>query len=157
MKRFFFLTVLAIAVFAASWYTLEQNIMVPGAELTGSVGNSADLSYRYANASKDDIFVTSPSPGDSVTTTIIAQGYARGSWYFEGVFPVDVENANGTIVGTGQGKAGGEWTTNNFVPFTAEVSLKALYNGPATLVLKKDNPSGNAANDASLSFPILVQ
>ncbi|MFM2414968.1 MAG: hypothetical protein RI911_661, partial [Candidatus Parcubacteria bacterium] len=28
--------------------------------------------------------------------------------------------------------------------------------GPATLILKKDNPSGEPQNDASLSIPITV-
>jgi hypothetical protein len=157
MNRFFLLTVLVIAVFIAGWYLLQQNILITGSQLAGGAGSVTDPSYHYTNATKNDIFVTAPEPAASVTTTIIIEGYARGPWYFEGTFPVEVKNAKGVVIGTGQGKAEGEWTSNNFAPFTAEVDLKALYNGQATIVLKKDNPSGNASKDASLSFPVLVQ
>jgi hypothetical protein len=47
--------------------------------------------------------------------------------------------------------------TTEFVPYKAEVVLPESYIGEATLVLKKDNPSGMAENDASAEFNITVE
>jgi len=41
------------------------------------------------------------------------------------------------------------------VPFRVTLDVGA-YSGPATLVLKRDNPSGLPENDASISVPIEV-
>lgn len=157
MARFVLITVLAIATFIGSWYSIQRSMAPSGAELANGAIFSIDPSYHYANASKDDIFVSSPEPGESVTNTILVAGYARGSWYSEAVFPVDVEDAQGTVIGSGQGKANSDWMTDDFVPFTAEVDLKSLYNGQALIILKKDNPSGQPSSDASLLFPVMIR
>ena len=133
MTRFFLLTVLAIAAFIGAW-SLLQHAALSATAFAGGAAIAANPSFQYSNASKDDIFITSPEPGDSMTTTIFIQGYARGLWYDEAVFPVEIQNGSGTVIGSAQGKAQSEWTTENFVPFTAEIDLKALYNGPATVI-----------------------
>ena len=156
MTRFFLLTVLAIGAFIGAW-ALLQHAALPATAFSGGAATAANPSFQYTNASKDDIFVTSPEPGNSMTTTILIQGYARGSWYDEAVFPIEIQNGSSIVIGSAQGKAQSEWTTQNFVPFAAEIDLKALYNGPATIILKKDNPSGKTSNDASLSFPVMIQ
>ena len=155
MSRFFLLTVLALGAFIGAW-SLVQHASVSATAFAGAT-TTANPTYQYVNTSKDDIFVTSPKPGDSVTTTVFIEGYARGPWYDEAVFPVEIRNGSGTVIGSTQGKAQAEWTTQNFVPFLAELDLKALYNGPATVILKKDNPPGDPSKDASLSFPVMIQ
>jgi hypothetical protein len=47
------------------------------------------------------------------------------------------------------------WMTTNFVPFRLDVKIKN-YSRPATLILKKDNPSGLSDREAYISFPILI-
>lgn len=83
-------------------------------------------------------------------------GEARGPWYFEASFPVQVRDPDNNLVGQGIAQAGAEWMTENFVPFSATVTV-ANYTGPATLVLLKDNPSGLPENDDAVFFPIVVQ
>lgn len=100
--------------------------------------------------------VIAPTPGATVTKTFSVQGQAPGNWFFEAVFPVQVQDGNGNVVATAQAHAQGDWMTSGMVPFTATVSV-AQYSGPATLVLKKDNPSGLPQNDGSFSVPITVQ
>lgn len=100
--------------------------------------------------------ITSPLAGATVGKTFTVKGEARGQWYFEASFPVQVKDKDNNTVGQGIAQAEGEWMTTEFVPFTANV-IVTNYSGPATLVLLKDNPSGLPENDDAVSIPILVQ
>lgn len=155
MTRLFFVTALAAAAVIGGWYALSTEGAVTTFFSKDTPGTAP--AFRYTNASQDDIFLIAPQPGDSVTTTIPLHGFARGPWYFEATFPVEVRDANGKVIGSGQAKAESDWMTESFVPFTAELDLKVLYNGAATIVLRKDNPSGDPSKDAALSLPVMIQ
>ncbi|HET8574988.1 MAG TPA: Gmad2 immunoglobulin-like domain-containing protein [Candidatus Paceibacterota bacterium] len=111
----------------------------------------------YQNATADMITVALPSPGAVVGKDFKVKGQARGGWYFEGSFPVTLLDKNGKTLVSGVVQAQGEWMTENFVPFEVDLKAPDSYIGPATLVLKKDNPSGLPQNDASVSLPITVE
>ena len=100
--------------------------------------------------------ITSPLAGATVGKTFTVKGEARGQWYFEASFPVQVRDPNNDLVGSGIAQAEGEWMTTEFVPFSANV-IVTNYSGPATLVLLKDNPSGLPENEDAVSIPIIVQ
>jgi hypothetical protein len=102
----------------------------------------------------DKIRVTSPAANALVKSTFAVTGQARGPWYFEASFPITVESADGTVLVTTIATANGEWMTEEFVPFTAEVKLPASAGSRGTLVLHKDNPSGLPEHDAQLRIPV---
>src|SRR3989344_4098254 len=104
----------------------------------------------------EKVKVTLPFPGATVLREFIVTGEARGVWFFEASFPVEVRDPEGNVVGRGLATAEGEWMTEEFVPFSAPVTLEN-YSGPATLVLIKDNPSGLPEHDDFVSFPVVVQ
>lgn len=109
----------------------------------------------WHNADVNMIKLDLVKPGVTVLPKFIVSGEARGPWFFEASFPVEVLDKDGSRIAQGIAQAQGEWMTEEFVPFRAEVNV-GDYSGPATLVLKKDNPSGEAERDASLSVPIEV-
>ncbi len=111
----------------------------------------------YINASDNLIKVTNPYPGAVTGKTFMVTGEARGYWYFEASFPVELVDKSGKILVQVPAQADGEWMTENFVPFKVEIKAPADFIGPATLILRKDNPSGMPENDASVSFPITVE
>lgn len=112
---------------------------------------------EYRNASANDIRVSLPFPGAVTGKQFTVTGEARGPWFFEASFPVEVLDANGNRLAMGIAQAQGEWMTTEFVNFTAPISVPESYTGPATLVLHKDNPSGDAVRDASVRFPITIE
>ena len=77
--------------------------------------------------------------------------------FFEASFPIEVLDATGTSLVIGVTQAQGEWVTENFVPFKANINIPQSYMGKATLVLKKDTPSGLSEHDVSISFPITIE
>lgn len=114
-------------------------------------------SVSYENASADMINITTPLPGTVVSKKFAITGQARGPWYFEASFPIEINDVRGAVVARTTATAQGDWMTEDFVPFRAEVVMPDAYIGPATVVLKKDNPSGLAEHDAAASLGVVVK
>lgn len=113
--------------------------------------------FTYTNASADMVQVELPFPGAVTGKVFSVIGKARGQWFFEASFPVVVLDKDGNQLAAVPAQAEGEWMTNDFVAFKADITVPEAYIGPATLVLKKDNPSGEAERDASVSFPFTIE
>lgn len=116
------------------------------------------------NTGNDLIRIELPFPNAVTGKEFSVMGEARGLWFFEASFPIEVISSDGKVLATVVAQAQpdpetGEvnWMTENFVPFKADVKIPENYIGPATLILKKDNPSGLPENDASISFPINIE
>lgn len=112
---------------------------------------------KYINSSKDLILVDTPQPSAVVGKEFSILGRARGTWYFEASFPIVVLDDQGDLLANGVAQAQGDWMTPNFVEFKADIKVPETYIGGVTIVLKKDNPSGDPARDASISFPVSIE
>lgn len=117
---------------------------------TRDIGNELDKN--------DLIRLDNPRPGQTLLAgeTYVISGEARGYWFFEASFPFEVVSETGEQLFVHYATAEGEWMTEDFVPFNAELKLETGYAGPATLILKKDNPSGLPENDDELIVPIMI-
>ncbi|MEK7507361.1 MAG: Gmad2 immunoglobulin-like domain-containing protein [Patescibacteria group bacterium] len=106
----------------------------------------------------DLIMVDYPEPDSLVESPLLVLGQARGFWFFEASFPARLLDEDGNEIARGVAQAdspaGGEWMTEDFVPFQAELKFKTPDTETGTLVLEKDNPSGEAANAAELRIPV---
>lgn len=112
----------------------------------------------YENASADMIEVFTPHAGGVVGKEFLVVGKARGQWYFEGSFPVEVIGADGNQIAGGIATAVGDWMTTDFVEFKTDLlDLPSAYRGPATLILRRDNASGLPEHDAAIIIPIVVE
>ncbi len=96
--------------------------------------------------------------GDVVSSPLTLTGKARGNWYFEAGFPVEIIDANNKLIANGVAKAQGDWMTVDFVPFQVELMFPTPLSGDmnATLVFRKDNPSGEPRNDDQMRFPVRI-
>jgi hypothetical protein len=115
------------------------------------------VDFTYSNSTKDMITVDLPFPGAVTGKDFIIKGQARGTWFFEGSFPVVVLDKDGKVLFAGIATSSESWMTTNFIPFSSSVKVPVSYIGKATVILKKDNPSGEASRDASISFPITIE
>lgn len=136
------IVVLAVLLFAGS--APDQN------------GTTPPPSPTPAPFRSENVNVSFPLPNATVPKTFTVIGEARGTWYFEASFPVQVRDPGNNLVGQGIAQAGANWMTTEFVPFSASVTVTG-YSGPADLVLIKDNPSGLPENDDAVFFPVVVQ
>ncbi len=92
--------------------------------------------------------------GAEVASPLTVTGKARGSWYFEASFPVQLLDANGKLVANGAAQAQGDWMTTNFVPYKITLTFEPPATATGTLVLKKDNPSGLPQNEDEMRLPV---
>ena len=137
---------------------MPEKTMAPTVDALPIVDPSQQGQPTYTNATPNDIVVTLPFPGAVTGKSFSVTGKARGYWFFEASFPVRVLDKDGAQIAVGlAAPVDGEWMTTEFVDFEAKLVVPETYMGPATLVLEKDNPSGEADKDASVSFPFTVE
>lgn len=123
------------------------------------------------------ITINVPQPGAIMGHSFVIKGHATGAWYFEGSFPVEIQNENGVVMQTLLAHATGGWIpleasrkmqiitsreplTGQVSPLPSEFSVDVsapYYTGPAKIVFKKANPSGLPENDASVTITITIQ
>lgn len=116
---------------------------------------STDVEGSTIAGIPDLITVNAPTINSKVESPLTLTGSARGTWYFEASFPIEVRNSVGTVIATGHAEATSDWMTEDFVPFTATITFPAQPAGSTgTVVLKNDNPSGDPARDKSVVIPV---
>lgn len=118
-----------------------------GETFTENIGNVIEK--------QDLIRVMSPLPNEAIASPLIITGEARGMWYFEATFPVDVESVDGVNLGGGYAQADDDWMTEDFVPFTSTIGFtvpEGVTEG--YLVLHKSNASGLPEHDDQLRIPV---
>ena len=102
----------------------------------------------------DQIRVTKPQPNQLIESPLMIEGEARGTWFFEATFPVKLLDANGDMIATYFAQAQGEWMTEDFVLFKAQLIFEKPVTDTGVLILEKDNPSGLTENDANIEIPV---
>ena len=115
---------------------------------------------------KDLVTLASPLPEQKIDNPLIVTGWARGTWFFEGSFPVTLTNWDGLIIAEGAAQAqidpsdehGAGWMTEDFVPFRVELKYEtpSLYDR-GSLILKKDNPSGLPEHDDAYEITVFFK
>ena len=103
----------------------------------------------------DLIQVTEPQANQEISSPILIKGQARGFWYFEASFPIEVQDSDKMTIATGIAQAKGDWMTDDFVPFEASLDFDRPFSKNGYLILKKDNPSGDPNKDDQLILPII--
>lgn len=103
------------------------------------------------------VTVMSPDLSKPLKSPLTVHGKVSGLFFYEGVFPVVVQDADGNELARAQAHADGDWMTEEDVPFTAELTFKVPKNPAGKLIFEKDNPSGLPENDQSQSFAVTLE
>ena len=108
----------------------------------------------YTNATADLIVVDTPFPGSVTGKEFSVVGKARGTWFFEASFPIELVDKDGNQLAIAVAQAEGEWMTTEFVPFRGTIAFAPPVTATGFLILEKDNPSGLPEHADALSFPV---
>ena len=159
MKKYYLIALSVFVVVAASVAYLFLVVKKYPAQ-TNINNSNANLSDQNKNANIPDgqklsahLYLTTPILGAEVKSPLEISGSAAG-WYFEATFPVRLLDGNGKVLAAGQARAAADWMTENFVPFTAELSFSKPTTPAGMLILKNDNPSGDPARDEEVDVPV---
>ena len=102
----------------------------------------------------DLIRVDSPRPNATLSNPVVVKGEARGYWFFEASFPIELRDSEGNTLAIAIAQAEGEWMTTEFVPFSVQFSFATTTAQSGVLILHKDNPSGLPEHDDELRIPV---
>jgi hypothetical protein len=102
-----------------------------------------------------DIEIFSPLSDTVITSPLEITGQARGSWYFEGSFPVQLTTIHGLVLGNAIAEAQSDWMTDDYVPFKVTLSFNLPESAEqGELIFEKDNPSGLPEHGAEYRLPV---
>jgi hypothetical protein len=148
MNRTLWLIVILVVAIGAFFYFDKKSLNAPE--------NGTDQEELGDPVETENIKVSSPLPGQVISSPLTVSGEARGMWYFEATFPVSLVDEDGEVIFESFIEADGEWMTENFVPFEKEFTFSAPVGTKATLVLMRSNASGLPEHDASVSVPVVI-
>lgn len=148
MNRTLWLIVILVVVIGAFFYFDKKSLNAPEDDI--------DQEELGDPVETENIKVSSPLPGQVISSPLTVSGEARGMWYFEATFPVSLLDEDGEVIFESFIEADGEWMTENFVPFEKEFTFSAPAGTKATLVLMRSNASGLPEHDASVSVPVVI-
>ena len=135
----------------------------------GELDLSDDRAQHIA-AKQDLIAVSMPRPLELIESPLTFSGEARGTWFFEGSFPVVLVNWDGLIIAESYATAqldpedpDSTWMTEDFVPFEGTLEFvdpsfagsETDFSKWGTLIFQKNNPSDDYQLDDALEIPVL--
>lgn len=138
--------------------TMEAKLCSDGSYV-GRTGSKCE----FALCPKEDLIrILSPMANEEISSPLAIKGEARGYWFFEASFPIVLVDWDGRIIAQAIATAEKEWMTEDFVPFTAELSFEKPefirnFSKRGALILQKDNPSGLSEHDDALEIPIVFR
>lgn len=103
----------------------------------------------------DMLLLDTPLSGANIVSPVHIAGRARGTMFFEAQFPVSLIDANGKELIRGVARAGGDWMTTDFVPFSATLAFSVPHSVTSGfLVFENDNPSGDSSRTIRIPVPV---
>ena len=102
-----------------------------------------------------EIVIDSPKANSVIGDKVEISGKAKGSWYFEASFPIQIQDSDGNTLATGTATALSDWMTEDFVSFSSIIEFSApTTTSYGKIVFKNDNPSGDSTKDRFFEVPI---
>ncbi|MFA6369670.1 MAG: Gmad2 immunoglobulin-like domain-containing protein [Patescibacteria group bacterium] len=135
----------------AFWGCSEEAKICPDGSTVFRQGENCEFA---ACPKQDMIVVSAPVSGEIISSPLEIKGEARGSWFFEASFVVQLRDAKDNLLGQAVATASGDWMTEDFVPFSATLNFSLGTDKEGTLVFIKNNPSGLPENSAEFSLPV---
>lgn len=84
--------------------------------------NANSIGYSYLSSKSVSILVYAPLKNATVTSPVAVIGEVPGNWSFEAQFPVQLKDSKGNIIARTSAHVLGSWQTDQFVPFSAQLT-----------------------------------
>lgn len=158
MKKTIFFTVLVIILIALVVFVFDWGRKGPQMFEINSGIFTEDILHNSTSTIEMPIVVNNIEDNQEVSNPIKIEGKARGNWFFEASFPVELIDTDGNILASAIATAEGDWMTTEFVNFTVNIEYdKPTSTRHALLILSKDNPSDNPEFDQSIFIPVILK
>lgn len=107
---------------------------------------------------EDEVVLLTPDVTTAVASPLEIEGFAPGTWFFEGSIVGELTTDEGHVLSTFPLHAEGEWMTEEHVRFSGTVEFEVASEARSVeLRIKNDNPSGLPENDKVATFTLLLE
>jgi spore germination protein GerM len=161
MKKNYLLIVVGILIIIVgimAFFLMKDDETNSGGSLNNNQQQNANTAintnYNTNSSAQGDIQVTQPLPGETVTSPLTIEGRAKGNWFFEAVFPVQIVDQDNNQIGYGNAEAIGDWQSENYVNFSAQIIFTKGTATDGFIVLQNANPSGLKDLEKESRIPI---
>jgi hypothetical protein len=111
--------------------------------------------YGNLNIEENDyIHIINPKPNDIVTSPLNITGEARGTWFFEGDFPLSLYDKDCTELVRSYASTQELWMTEDFISFEGTIDFDPGVSSTGFLVLENANTSGCSVYEKKLVIPV---
>ena len=131
--------------------TLEAKICSDGSFVGRTLPN---CDFSLCPGEKEGILVSSPKAGQKIESPFLVKGQARGFWFFEAEFIVQVFDSNDFLLGQAILRAEDDWMTEEFVSFQGNLFFSQSSTNKGFLKFLKNNPSGLVEHDKSFQIEV---
>lgn len=100
------------------------------------------LSFVDQGLVEEKVVIIQPLPNELIHSPYEIRGMASGTWFFEADFEIRLVDLENNVLAKTIAIAQDDWMTTDLVPFLAELQFETDYQGPASLLFIKDNPTG---------------
>ena len=113
-----------------------------------------DCNFAPCPGEKEGILVSLPKRNEKIKSPLKIEGEARGFWFFEAQFSVELYDANDNFLGRAILTAKDDWMTENFVSFEGELIFMSPSAESGTLRFLSANPSGLPEHQKIFEVPV---
>jgi hypothetical protein len=154
MKRRHYLSIIIILFALSMWGLISTlNDSISKNKESSQVPNTSDPEVPAPAPvvkAEPDVIVNI-SNGQRITSPLSISGKAKGNYFFEGSFPIQLTTTDGKVIATGIAQAKDNWMVTDYVPFAATINFAVpVGTTGGYLVLKNDNASGEPQFDKSM-------
>lgn len=148
-----------IVIFGAAAYLLSyipRDISVEIPDQITIVRKKDQVPVASTSIEHNDVIrVFEPLTDAVLSSEFVVRGQARGVWFFEGNFGVEVYDASGNQLLKTYVESEGEWMTEDYVPFVRRLTLTSVpVTETGTVVFRKANPSDRRDLDDALTIQV---
>lgn len=122
-----------------------------------SINNEQAPKNTIASSTNEKVKLLNLKENQTIASPFTLRGEARGTWFFEASFPIEVRDGNNKPILIQAVQTKEDWMTEKFVPFTTILTFTKPTTSTGTIILRKDNPSGETSRDESVTIPIIFK
>ncbi len=102
------------------------------------------------------IVVYDPKANSVIQSPLLIEGKAKGNWFFEGSFSVELTDESRKHFATGIVQTRDDWMTEDFVSFDAKLEFISNTEIKGLLIFRNANPSGLPENSQEFIVPVII-
>lgn len=122
----------------------------PQEQQTGDIETSKPVSDN----NEEKITLIAPDIAKPLKSPLKIKGKAPGNYFFEATFPIIIQDKNGKTIGNAIAQANGDWMTEDYIEFSAELTFSKPETKTGMLIFANDNPSDLPENAKSEKFEV---